>query len=210
MAIPEKPLSRLEQYLDATATGDSSGIPERPLSRLEQYLQRIATGDGIAPERPLSRLEQYLDAIANGGGGGGSSPWTKLAEQDFEISTTSTSEISVGSISVPEIGAIWAAKSKYIVVFARDKAGKRNGHYYGTETYRLNSTNLGQTVCVKSDGAYDYSNYTYGIYPSSINQDSTSVSINAKYASKFGAMDGTFHVEVWTLDYPEGVPALYA
>ena len=39
-------------------------LPEKPLSRNEQYLNRIATGTGEIPEIPLSRIEQYLDVIA--------------------------------------------------------------------------------------------------------------------------------------------------
>jgi hypothetical protein len=47
-------------------------IPDKPESRAEMYLNKIASGSGTIPEKPESRLEQYLDAIANNGGGGGS------------------------------------------------------------------------------------------------------------------------------------------
>lgn len=63
MAIPETPLTRLEQYLNRIATGDGV-IPNVPLTRIEQYLNRIATKDGAIPETPLTRLEQYLAKIA--------------------------------------------------------------------------------------------------------------------------------------------------
>lgn len=47
-------------------------IPENPQSRSEQYLNAIATGDKSGlPEFPQSRMEQYLDVIAQNGGGGG-------------------------------------------------------------------------------------------------------------------------------------------
>lgn len=47
-------------------------IPENPQSRSEQYLNAIATGDNSGlPEFPQSRMEQYLDVIAQNGGGGG-------------------------------------------------------------------------------------------------------------------------------------------
>lgn len=49
-------------------------IPNSPLTRLEEYLNNIATGEGAIPDVPLTRIEQYLDYIAkNGGSGGGGS-----------------------------------------------------------------------------------------------------------------------------------------
>lgn len=53
MPIPENPQSRSEQYLNAIATDDKSGLPEFPQSRMEQYLEVIAQNGG------------------GGGGGGG-------------------------------------------------------------------------------------------------------------------------------------------
>ena len=50
MPIPDTPYTREEMYLNAAATGNTSGIPAQP----------------------LTRQEQYLDAIAKNGGGGGS------------------------------------------------------------------------------------------------------------------------------------------
>lgn len=69
MALPETPLTRGEQYLNAIATG-SGTIPDEPLTRAEMYLNKIATGSGDTPEQPLTRMEQYLDYIAENGGGG--------------------------------------------------------------------------------------------------------------------------------------------
>ena len=140
--------------------------------------------------------------------GSASSPWTKLAEQEFEVSTTSTSETTVGTISAPGIYEIVRAKQKYIYVFARDKAGKRNGHYYGNDWYKLNNTYAGQSVYVKSNGALDYASVNYGIYADLISSNDT-ITIKSKYVSNFGSLDGTFHVEVYALDHPSGVPALY-
>lgn len=49
-----------------------SDLPEKPLTRKEQYLATIAGYGQGYPERPLTREEQYLDFIAmNGGAGGG-------------------------------------------------------------------------------------------------------------------------------------------
>ena len=62
MPIPYTPYTRKEAYLNAVATGDSSGIPETP----------------------YTREEMYLDAIAKGGsGGGGSSTLAGLTDVDI-------------------------------------------------------------------------------------------------------------------------------
>lgn len=42
MPIPDNPQTRQEMYLDAMATGDSSGIPDTPQTREEMYLDAIA------------------------------------------------------------------------------------------------------------------------------------------------------------------------
>lgn len=44
-------------------------IPDKPLSRKEQYLSKMAGDDQGTPDRPLSREEEYLDTIAKSGGG---------------------------------------------------------------------------------------------------------------------------------------------
>lgn len=38
-------------------------LPDRPLSRKEEYLAAIAGEEGVKPDRPLSRTEEYLEAI---------------------------------------------------------------------------------------------------------------------------------------------------
>jgi secreted PhoX family phosphatase len=144
--------------------------------------------------------------------GGGSqptaSPWTKLAEQDFTVSTSSTTPTDVGTINIPGIGAIYNAKDKYIWVFTRDKAGKRNAHYYGNDNFRYSNQIGGISVYKKSNGDVSSSSYSYGIFPSA--PDTDSITIQSKYNASFGALDGTFHVEVWTMDLPDGISSLYA
>ena len=68
MSLPDEPITRIEQYLAKTATGDGS-IPDAPITRIEQYLAKTATGEGDIPESPITRIEQYLDYIAKNGGG---------------------------------------------------------------------------------------------------------------------------------------------
>lgn len=68
MALPETPLTRVEQYLAKTA-GQDVALPNVPLTRLEQYLAKIAGQDVKIPDVPLTRKEQYLAEIAKNGGG---------------------------------------------------------------------------------------------------------------------------------------------
>lgn len=69
MPIPETPYTREEAYLNAIATGDSSGIPETPYTREEMYLDYIARNGG------------------GGGGGGGSSTLAGLTDVDISNPT---------------------------------------------------------------------------------------------------------------------------
>lgn len=61
MPIPDTPQTREEMYLNAAATGNTSGIPAQP----------------------YTRKEMYLDAIARNGGGGGSGGGVLVCSMDF-------------------------------------------------------------------------------------------------------------------------------
>lgn len=164
---------------------------------------------------PISFL---LGSKTGGGGGGGSSPWTKLAEQDFTVSTTSTTATAVGTIAV---GASGYTDQKMLYVRVRDKAGKRIGYFYGTDIFIPNPTKgtsgipnrssimrgfdaglgaTGVTVTVNSNPC--------GVYVTALNGTDSefSVTISSKYsASTTTTIDGTYHVEVYTLEWPDNV-----
>lgn len=59
----QKPLSRLEKFLYALCSLDSSELPN-PLSRLEVLLKCLVTGEIPPAFEPLSRNEKYLMAIS--------------------------------------------------------------------------------------------------------------------------------------------------
>lgn len=69
MAIPDKAITRNEQYLSAMA-GQSGRLPDAPITRKERYLAKAA-GQAVETPPPITREEMYLDVIAEGGGGGG-------------------------------------------------------------------------------------------------------------------------------------------
>jgi hypothetical protein len=76
MAIPDKAITRGEQYLAAMA-GQSGTLPDEPITRKEFYLAKAA-GQAVETPEPITREEMYLDAIAEGGGGGGDITLTTL------------------------------------------------------------------------------------------------------------------------------------
>ena len=83
MALPDAPQTRSEEYLNAVATQDSSGLPDAPLSRIETYLAAMAGEDVTLPDAPQTRIEQYLDYIVENGSGGGGNWWALLGSGSF-------------------------------------------------------------------------------------------------------------------------------
>lgn len=56
-------------------------LPNKPLTRQEQYLSKIAGENTELPDKPLTREEMYLDEIAKNGGGGGTSDFDQLSNR---------------------------------------------------------------------------------------------------------------------------------
>lgn len=66
-------------------------LPDRPLSRKEEYLAKIANQAGAQkPDSPMSRTEEYLDYIAENGGGGGGKFVTLALEYDEDAGLLQT------------------------------------------------------------------------------------------------------------------------
>lgn len=171
----------------------------------------VKIGDASDDDRIVSVTGTYE-------GGGGSSPWTKLAEQDFTVSTTSTSATQVG---VFELGSAAWTSAKMVYVRVRDKAGPRNGYFYGSDvifinTYAANgsSSNLnnapGGSLRKAANGNWAMTAITgsgngYGVYGATI-ASGGDVKIESRYSSGSSlTVDGTFHVEVYTLEWPDNV-----
>lgn len=88
MPIPDTPYTRKEAYLNAAATGDTSGIPETP----------------------YTREEMYLDAIARGGGGGGGSGLPPITEAGTALTAApNMSAEPTVTIIVPEQQSTYVA-----------------------------------------------------------------------------------------------------
>lgn len=147
--------------------------------------------------------------VPTGGGGYG---YTKLAEQDFTVNTSSTSETSVGTINA---GASAWTTAKIVYVRVRDKAGKRDGYFFGVDRFFINpnpswhtptSMIIGSPIIIRYDNSvFRAASNSQGVYPSeiAINGD---IPIKARYnAVNTLTINGTYHVEVYALDWPDGV-----
>lgn len=154
---------------------------------------------------------------ATGTASGGSSSWTKLGETDITTSTTSTSNTNIGSI---ECGSAAATKDKIIYVRIRDKAGKRAGYFLGSDCFFINYQKANNSSSALSYAgryifrvnannsqyaAYVGNNATgYGVFAYSIS-GAGKVNIYQRYNANYSlTIDGTYHIEVYSLDYPDG------
>lgn len=133
--------------------------------------------------------------------------YTKLAEDDVEVNTTSTTQTVVKTLSCG-LSAYTTAKLLYVRI--RDKAGKRNGYYFGSDSFYANvgvaTANIRGVLwyAVNSSGADKVASSNIGVYSHYLYEDGN-LSIAAKYSDTAGTINGTFHVEVYLLDWPDGV-----
>lgn len=135
--------------------------------------------------------------------------YTKLYETDVECSTTSTSATSVKVMAVGT--KVWTNK-KLIYVRVRDKAGKRNGYFYGTDNF-LPINNLETTPALSgSTQVYSYNGDKnqrtsggYGVFLYSV-ASSGNVTMYARYNSTNSRkIDGTYHIEVYLLEWADNI-----
>ena len=154
--------------------------------------------------------------------------YTLITEEDVTVTTTSTTDANVTTISA---GSAAYTNSAIIYVKVRDKAGPRNGYFIGSDAYFFNAwpiTNPGQAaqqfiVAVHrkdSNGnvytygtGYQSGNTTgYGVYAKSIG-DGGVVSINRRSNSSYSlSIDGTYNVQVYSIPYAptQGNPYSYS
>lgn len=136
-----------------------------------------------------------------------STSWTKLGEQEFTVNTSNTAQVNVGTITVPGI----YTKDQYIVVTIRDKAGKRNGYFFGTDNIfaNVNAANgstssfstAGRLVYAYSSGNYLVQSGAYGVYPTYITSAGV-LGIVSRYHSTYSlTINGTYVVTVWGLSF---------
>lgn len=152
-------------------------------------------------------------------GGGGGSSYTLVTSEEATINHTSTSEANI--LNIP----FTRTTGSIIYVKIRDKAGKRNGYFYGSDNYiidivKANGTgsqsfvpkvlyaisNTGSFYGATSSGIY-LANGGYGVYVKLLN-DANGIRIYAKYGSAYGTINGTFTIDVYKLQWPGDVSPL--
>ena len=139
--------------------------------------------------------------------------WTKIASDEIEVSTDSTTQASAGEIEIPDFD-----HNKILWVRIRDKAGPRNGYFYGSDAFFLDywAANGGTTsggaikglICLGVNDSGDYTGASsVGVWPYSIKTtDPKKITLYKKYAASTGTVDGTYSVDVYTITPPEDAP----
>lgn len=143
--------------------------------------------------------------------------YTKLGEKTLTVSTTSTSAGSAGTLN---LGSAAATAGKILYVRVRDTAGKREGHFYGSDAYffnyqKANGSTSTLTYAARAIHRYatggTWGTYTaatttgYGVYGYSITNAGV-LNIYRRYNSNYSlTIDGTYKVEAYLLDTPDGV-----
>ena len=145
------------------------------------------------------------------------SSYTLIASTELTVNSTSTSAASAGTLS---LGSSHYNADEIIYVRVRDKAGKRAGYFYGSDSYffnyqQANSGTSALTYAARTCHRYSTSNQwgsyngatttCYGVYGYSIASDGT-LNIYRRYNSNYSlTINGTYVVEAYVLDTPDGV-----
>lgn len=162
-------------------------------------------------------LADGTQATGTSSGGGGGSNWTLLASQEYTVSTSSTSNASVGNIQLTL--SDYNDKNTVLWVHVRDKEGMRSGYFYGSDAifipYNLAS---GSTSAVStrpvmlfrasSATAYSAAASAYGVYAYRLYYTSSAhyVQIYSRYnSSSTGTINGTYKCDVYKLTMPSGM-----
>lgn len=146
-------------------------------------------------------------------GGGGSSPWTHIITQEVAVTTTETSAKTAATI---QCGKAIYTKDQIVWVHIRDKAGKRAGYFYGSDSFFVNTyrgngstSTFAAPACeyirVTTSGAYTGVSGQYGVWGYSISSAGALIIRRRYNSTNTLTIDGTFRVDVYTLDLPDGL-----
>ena len=176
------------------------------------YDTTIASNGAAATDIASGKLAYVNGALITGTATGGSS-WTQIGSTtQLTVNTTSTSAASAGTIA---LGSSAYTKDKIIYVRIRDKEGKRNGYFYGSDTYFMNywkANGATTTLSVVAQCHYRYNNNAlaatagaYGVYGYSINSSGT-LTIRRRYNSTNTlTINSTYLVDVYELTPPQAL-----
>lgn len=146
--------------------------------------------------------------------GGGGSNWTLIKSETLtNVSTTSTSNATAGTITLDSSAF---TKDDIIWVHVRDTAGKRAGYFYGSDAIFVNANKAnGSTSTFSAPGvttirystSSQYAAYTgaYGVWGYSITSGG-SLTIRKRYNSNYSlTVNGNYKVDVYKLTPPSGM-----
>lgn len=198
--MPLTPKNRKEEWLQGLVDHETTLTPK---NRKEEWMLGLV--EGSTTLEPKNRKEEWMKEIIDASGGGGGSTWQLVGSGEFEVNTTSTSAIEIGTVATdPSV----YTDEKIVYIQIRDKAGKRDGYYYGSDCFiekKTQTSPAGFTFRVQS-GSTQYYVGAYGLYPTQINSFGV-VKISAKYNSTYSStIDGTYAVNIYLLDYPANPP----
>lgn len=149
---------------------------------------------------------------------GGGSSYTPISVGSFEVTAniTSTSVTTITTSLTIDTSALISSKMIYVKI--RDKAGKRNGYFFGTDMFYpiwdgpAGGTTLSpakQVYRINSGGgvgAYTPAGTTcYGVYVSGITELGE-VYVMGRYSSSYSStIDGTYSIDIYMLEWPDDV-----
>lgn len=152
-------------------------------------------------------------ATGTAAGGGGSS-WELISSTTLaDVSTTSTSNATAGTIS---LGSEASTKDAIIWVHVRDTAGARAGYFYGSDAIFINANRAnGSTSTFTAPGvttirystSSQFAAYTgaYGVWGYSITS-AGSLTVRKRYNSNYSlTVNGDYKVDVYKLVPPSGM-----
>ena len=130
----------------------------------------------------------------------------KIGSFEVDCSTESTTQETVGEYTVDDC---WTHE-QVVLVSIRDKEEKTD-HFYGSDTIIVNAPIEGSTAFATMfpliyrniDGVIKPAATAAGVYPTYINNQNK-LRISAKYSSTSYTIDGTFVVDVYTIDFISG------
>lgn len=171
----------------------------------------IASNAATAADIASGKLAFVNGVLLTGTGSGGGVVWTKLGSATLTVNTTSTSSASAGTIDATSAAF---TKSKIIYVRVRDKAGPRQGYFYGSDAFFINfyAANGVTNACTYAARCGFYFNASrqwasasssYGVFGYSISTAGT-ITIRRRYNSSYGTINGNFLCEAYSIDFPDG------
>lgn len=147
------------------------------------------------------------------------SSWTKIAEANYQVSTTGTSSTTIATLATGH-SELWTS-DKWVYVRVRDTEGKRDGYFYGSDQFFYNIIPVNHTTTTNTTTAlriyirYSGGNYAaspatgstgYGVYADCIYSNGD-IRIRSRYSSSSSlTIDSTYKVEAYILNPSDSIP----